>query len=303
MSTLLRQLTALSWLACIPALASETKSCDVADDKRATLTRLKERAFVIEGGEARLKIARSLLPCLAAADPELRDQIAYTALRTWLRAGVIEPKEVVRWGEQLLGWLEPTQGDPVGVAKPFAALVLAEIARSDRVQAHFEPSMRTRMLERAIAYFLGISDYRGFDQEVGYRHGLAHAADWLMQLALNPAYVRSELVLIRDALPQQIRTRTQALVDGEPERLARTTLMLMQRSELRSDDWHAFFERVSEPAPLQHWAEAYQSRAGLNQRHNVRSFLLELELAIKLNGLANADDLLAEIKAALLRIE
>ncbi|MGE3106460.1 MAG: hypothetical protein AB7K14_14620, partial [Lysobacterales bacterium] len=38
-------------------------------------------------------------------------------------------------------------------------------------------------------------------------------------------------------------------------------------------EWQDWFAAVAAPAPLPDWRAAFQSRAGLARRHNVRAFL------------------------------
>lgn len=40
---------------------------------------------------------------------------------------------------------------------------------------------------------IAICDYRSFDERDGWRHAVAHAADLLMRLALNPALTGTQL--------------------------------------------------------------------------------------------------------------
>jgi hypothetical protein len=49
-----------------------------------------------------------------------------------------------------------------------------------------------------------VSDYRGFDDKEGWRHGVAHGSDWLMQLALNPALDRGQLDQMLAAIATQV---------------------------------------------------------------------------------------------------
>jgi len=49
------------------------------------------------------------------------------------------------------------------------------------------------LLNAAANYLVALRDYRGFDDGVGWRHGVAHAADLLAQLALSPSFGRVEM--------------------------------------------------------------------------------------------------------------
>lgn len=70
--------------------------------------------------------------------------------------------------------------DPDGLRRPFAALNLAEVARANRIKIYLTDARRDAMLRAATSYMSAIEDYRGFDPQLGYRHGVAHASDLLM---------------------------------------------------------------------------------------------------------------------------
>ena len=264
---------------------------------KSRLLALKGRQFVVGDAPARARLANALLPCLSHADPALRDGVAYEALATWLRAGLLETTQIQAISVQLLNQLEHPSDDRDGVAQPFAALVLSELSRTDRIAPHFPASLRIRMRETAASYVEGVRDYRGFEDGLGWRHGVAHGADWIMQLALNPAYGRAELEPLRDALVSQISAHgDHAYVDGEAERLARAMLMLMHRSELDLVSWQVTLETIASPAPLPDWGAAFTTRRGLNQRHNVRLFFLALNQGVQRSTLADRDALLKAIE-------
>lgn len=217
----------------------------------------------------------ALVTCLASPDPELRDQLAYMSLVKLLRdqrpaTGQLEFLSVKL--DELL-----QQPDPVGVARPFAILVLAEIARTDRIEAWMSPAERQDLVDRASIYLENVSDYRGFDPQVGWRHGVAHGADLAMQLTLNPALSRAQQRQLMRAIARQVAPG-HAYRFGEPARLARPVLFIARRDELEQQDWQAWFAELADPAPLPGWEAAWHDAKGLARRHNLRAFALEIYL-------------------------
>lgn len=259
-----------------PALAT----CPPEGWTRETLLALKAKAFAIDP-EPRATLATGLLDCLADPDPVLRDGIAFEGLAHWLRAGAVPNADIQAMTATLLDRITSGTADPAGVARPFEALVLSELARTDRVAPHFPEALRLRLVRVAVAWFEGLDDYRGYEDDIGWRHGVAHGADWLMQMSMNPAYGRNELAAMRRALLTQVRARgNHAYVDGESERLARAVLVLMQREELDAASWREAIAGLADPAPLPAWADAWVSKRGLVHRHNLRLFLLALHLGL-----------------------
>ena len=216
-----------------------------------------------------------LVTCLASPDPGLRDQFAYTNLVNLLRDERPDNAQLEFLSVQLDQLLQ--QPDPAGVAHPFAILVLAEIARTDRIEAWMSPAQRQELVDKAANYLENVSDYRGFDPQVGWRHGVAHGADLAMQLTLNPALTRSQQLQLLRAISRQVAP-DHAYRFGEPGRLARPVLFIASRDEVEQQEWQEWFAGITDPAPLSSWDAGWQDADGLARRHNLRAFALEIYL-------------------------
>jgi hypothetical protein len=249
---------------------------------RDALESLKKEHFKVEDSARRQALALGLLDCLADPDPRLRDGLAYEAYATWLRGDALTPETRRRLLSQLLVRLTP---DAEGYGPPFAALVLSEVARTDRILAWMTPVQREDLVEIGSAYLASVRDYRGFDSAQGWRHGVAHGADLLMQLALNPALDRAQLDRLLAAVATQVAPPGEHFYTyGEPERLARPVLFALQRGLHDDAAWSAWLQGVVAPAPLPEWSAAFASQAGLAKRHNTRAFLLALYVGLAESG-------------------
>jgi len=222
----------------------------------------------------------ALVTCLASPDPGLRDEYAYTHLAELLRDQRPADEQLEFLSARLDQLLQ--QPDPVGVAHPFAILVFAEIARTDRIEAWMSPAQRQGLVDKAGNYLESVSDYRGFDPQVGWRHEVAHGADLAMQLALNPALSKAQQLQLMRAIARQVAP-AHAYRFGEPARLARPVLLIASGEEFEQEDWRAWFEELTNPAPLSGWEAAWQDTEGLARRHNLRAFALEIYLNASLS--------------------
>ncbi len=272
-------------------------SCPPAGETRAGLAALKRSGFVVEDSTRRNALAAELTACLADPDPAVRDGIAYEALQTWMRGKQLAPATVIAVRDRLLAMLAAPEGD--GFARPFAALVLAEVARTDRVTPWMTAEERSALVAMAAAYVKGVRDYRGFDALEGWRHGVAHGADLLMQLAYNPALTRADLDVVLDAVASQVAPAGHAYVFGESERLAQPVFAVARRGLHSQAEWDAWFAAIAEPAPLARWADAYQSPDGLAKRHDTMAFLSFIYVNAKISGAAPLAVLLPGAEAGL----
>lgn len=277
----------------------EVSSCEPAGYSNEALLELRENGFNMGDDAARQDLARAMVTCLSDRNPDIRDGVAYQGLATWLRNKELNAETIRRLKQTLLERVQGP-GDSAGFEKPFAAWVLAEIARVDRTSPFMNNYDRTGFVKEAAGYMRRISDYRGYSDNNGWRHNVAHGADWLMQLSLNEKITPADFGVIRDAVGSQVRAnRHHAYIHGEPARLARPILFLARRGAFSEAEWTAWIEEISAPAPLDSWSAAFGSESGLSQRHNVKQFLNALYLNASLSDNANTRRLLPSVKKAL----
>jgi len=268
--------------------------CPPSGWDREKLVALKAAEWAIADEGARAAFATGITACLGSPDPALRDGIAYEALTHMLRAKQLDDATKRVLLNDLTAMLgEP---DPIGVRQPFAALALSEVARADRVEAFLTEDERVKLLVDAQHWFINISDYRGFSDEEGWRHAVAHGSDLLMQLALNPRVDAEGLRLIVSAVGVQVAPETHAYVHGESERLARPILFAAARGAMSEAEWTDWLTAIATPKEAD---KVYASETGLAWRHNANAFLRALYVNVALGADAADDVLLPGLEAAL----
>lgn len=269
---------------------------------REALLRLPAAGFEVPEAAARDRLALDLVACLEFPDPELRDQVAFTALAHWLRARALAPETTVELARRLTARLE-APADAAGFAWPFAALALSEVARADRLDATLPEPMLRSIAVSAAGFLAGVRDYRGFDAEEGWRHGVAHGADLVLQLGLNPRLGTEEVRPLLEAVAAQVAPGGEiAYIDGEPDRLARAVFFIHQRGLLPESFWQEWLEARGKAAPFADWSETFSSRAGLAKRHNTAAFLHALGFAARVNPSPASTALAALVDRQLARL-
>jgi hypothetical protein len=257
-------------------------ACPPTDNTLRELLQLKANQWQIADASQRQHIALKLLDCLSNPDPQLRDEIGFEALSFWLRGELLSVDTIQQIRQQLLQELSTKPAtqqntDKTGYAQPFAALVLAEVARVDRRKAFMSEAQRQEMVNAAVQYLAGISDFRGFDETSGWRHGVAHGADWMMQLSLNPALEKSQHLLMLSALAKQIPNERHFYQYGESERLMTPVFYLGLRSDLSSDEWETWFTNLLAGTS----GQKKLTQASLARKHNLTAFLSAMYLNLQ----------------------
>ena len=286
---------------CQAAPAAPTGSiCPPQGWTRESLQSLKQAGFKLADDARRNQLALALLECLGDPDPLIRDGLAFEANSAWLRGNQLDQRTRVLALQRLLPRIAPEAADEAGFLQTFSALVLAELARADRKAPYLSGAQRQQLLDAAARYLSSVTDYRGYDAREGWRHGVAHGADLLMQLSLNPALDKAQLDQLLAAVRRQVAPAGEHFyVYGEPERLARPLLFTAMRGLHSPAEWKAWFADVANPAPLANWNEAFLSNPGLARRHNTFAFLLVLHAQLSASENPKLRELLPEVSAAL----
>jgi hypothetical protein len=290
----------LAVIACIAAAAPVRAACPPPGHERTSLEALKASGFEIADDQRRQALALALLPCLADPDPRLRDGVAFEAYYTWLRADRLDLATRTELLARLGVLIEPDPADREGFRQPFAALTLSEVARTDRVKPWLTPAQRDTLVSQAARYLASIRDYRGFDPREGWRHGVAHGADLVLQLVLNPAVDRAALDRLMSAVATQVAPPGEhSYIDGESERLARPVLFAAQRGLLTASDWEQWLRTLAAPPVPANKEEAIRTRAGLARNHNLNAFLYALYVNARESGNTNMQALVPGLQAVL----
>lgn len=272
---------------------SRAEVCPPPSLSRAALDALKQSGFAVPDDAERNRIALLLTGCLGDPDPAVRDGVAFEGLSTWLRASALEATTIRTLAERLTPELRAADDDR-GFRKPFVALALSEVARADRIASVLSETARQELVAATAHYLTGVTDYRGFDAREGWRHGVAHGADLVLQLGLNAQLSADDVRRLLSAVAAQVAPpRAVAYTFGEPERLARAVFFIHRRGVLPDAFWDEWLAAIGDPAPLANWSAAYQTAEGLARRHNTMAFLQAVAFA----GRAGGDEAGAKLAA------
>lgn len=252
-------------------------SCPPLGLTRNDLVSIKQNKFEVPTSVDIQTLAVSMTACLANKDPVLRDEIAFSALQNWMRSKRLSKITVHKLYENLSKTLLSTHASKAGFVEPFSALTLSEVARYDRNDETLSNEERSSLVNTAVRYMNSIHDYRGFDAKQGYRHGVAHTADLMLQLSLNPALEKNQLDQMLSALSNKIRvTDEHSYVYGEPTRLMVSVFYIAKRKLHSEAEWKAWFATIASPKPEAKWDGALKSQAGWSRKHNAEAFLLAM---------------------------
>lgn len=261
------------------AIASK---CESFNWSKSKLLILKEQGFLLDNVEEKHILAKQLLHCLASPDPILRDNIAFTALSQWLRANDFGAEFYQTIYATLLNVLESNVIDENAVYQSFAMLMVSEVARVDRKTPFLNNEQRDHLVDVGTGFLKSIEDYRGYDSNFGWRHSVAHTADLMLQLSLNPSIKKQHLHKMLKAISTQVvAKKNHSYIFGEAKRLAMPVIYIFLNNDLTIEEWQLWLSNVTSASPLKTWGDAYASQQGLSKIHNTQSFLFAFYALIK----------------------
>lgn len=273
-----KRLVLLAMLVVAPVCCRADGQCPPYGYSAPQLSEIRRSGFNIENDAERNALAIALLACVADPNPDLRDGVAYAGIAAWLRARALSAETIEALYANLLEQISSNH-DPNGFQQPFAALILSEVARTDRIEDTFTSGRRDELVAVASNYLSGVRDYRGFSETEGWRHGVAHGSDLILQLALNTHITAPQIRRMMAAVATQVAPSAGIFYHyGEPERLARAVYYAWKRGIVDPSAWVEWFDAIAAPHPLDNWNSAFLTEAGLARRHNTLAFLLVMHL-------------------------
>lgn len=235
-----------------------------------------DQKFEVPAGETASALAAELVASLGTSDPELRDDLAFTILSSWIYTRkLLTPAELRPLMTTLQGNLRAgigSTGDDRVLLRSFSALTLSIVAARDNAEPFLSADEHHALVDSALAYFLDERDVRGFDGEKGWIHTAAHTADLLKFLARNPNLRVIDQARILNALTVKNRTAASPFAQGEDERMARVVISIVRRDDFDRDGFKAWLTGAQNagkfPDP--------PAVAALRAQQNIRSLLSSL---------------------------
>jgi hypothetical protein len=284
-----------------PTAMTTTTTATTIPDK-ALMQRIRNSNYAVSSSFDADALSLGLLECLASPDPEWRDAFTYETLGRWIRRGSLRPETMRQMASTLQANLSVGLGERGnnGVfRRTFSALVLSDLLSRHNSSSFLEANAWRSLLESALAYLPAEQDLRGFNDQLGWMHGVAHGSDMLYRLAQHSALDKPDQQRILAAVLAKVAPTSVSYAYGEDERLARPVLAILASGRLSSSEWSAWIEQVMNPTPLLSWNDLWGSEAGLAKRHNTKLFLLSLNLSLTLGNASHSEDLLPAVKRAI----
>lgn len=192
---------------------------------------IQANQFAFPEGSSVEELVAELVDMLASSDPEIRDEIAFSALASWVDDGVVPDDQLRPLGDLMA---RRFQADQVQ-ARSFASLVLNVIVGSRDV-------CEMRWVDAFEGWYATETDLRGHHDDLGWLHAVAHGADLLgtfgRRVEVEPRRML-DLAATRTLAPTDTVWH-----DQEHDRLAYALGKVLTRPDLSTEDTSAWLEPV-----------------------------------------------------------
>ena len=229
----------------------------------AFLKSIVENRFAVPPGDEVSQLTPELIENLGAVGWELRDY-SYMILSSWIwgwHVGEASPKENRPYynDEERLAMAERAKHNiTIGLGdlesdgvflRTYSILLLNDLTDFDRQHPYLAESEIRDRLELYLTYLEKEQDLRGYvSPEKGWAHGIAHVADSLGILSLNPYLNGSDLIRLLNAIATKLRHPMRSVyLHSEEERLARAAVTICQRNLLTIEQISDWLNRSIEP--------------------------------------------------------
>jgi uncharacterized protein DUF2785 len=256
---------------------------------------LAAAGFPYPDGVPAALVADELSGMLVSPDPEVRDDHAYTAAARWIREGHLDPV-LEAFGDTAARRF----AHPDVQARTFAPLALrCVLDRGRQAPGTVPDAAAERWLTAFTAWYPAERDTRGWDDDLGWLHAVAHGADAAAAFARALPARRTELL----ALCARRMTAAHAehrYVQLEDARLARALTRILLCPDLTADEATGWLSVVTDalegggPGPVPVWA--------FNTFATLQSLHLHLTRGLADGGTPPHAATVAERVAAVLRL-
>ncbi|GKV55327.1 membrane protein [Sporosarcina sp. NCCP-2222] len=231
------------------------------------------------------QLVEQMLGEIGSIDPVLRDEQIYGLFITLLTERLIENDVMENLAielisdRQLFCSIGETNTDSV-FTRAFASLWLAGLLTIDQETPYLEEGVRRLVMERCSTYLQQERDVRGFVEEKGWAHSIAHGADLAAVIAGHPLTEKRLMPILLQGVSDSFWKGT-VYTDDEDKRLVEV-IMALVKQEYPEEVLVEWIEQVFDRLALEKSRSGY-SRPFFQARTNTLHFMTAFFFALKMN--------------------
>lgn len=239
--------------------------------------------YAVPRNESADVLALELNSLLASPDPELRDDLAYSILGTWIHHDQLSTPTLIvlteQWKSNMKVGIGEAGTDSV-LLRSFSALCLSEIAKREAKSPALGAKRYHELVADAIEYLQAERDLRGYDATLHWIHATAHTADLLAALADSSLLTKEESSAMLRAIAARLSTAPQVYTQGEQDRLAAAVVALIRRKDFETNSFDAWVSGIQNE-DRNVWSDTTVESLAHYQNHNYLLQALTVRLSLE----------------------
>jgi len=239
------------------------------------LKRIKENNYLPEGDKSYFTLGLEMLENIGSLDPELRDNLIYEILYTWISNNRFTFKELkellnISLGRSHLFYRLYDKDEDAVFKRTFSVLVIALIIDRHRKENFLSEEVLYEAKDKLIEYMLNERDVRGYVEVKGWAHSAAHTADALDELVQCICFNKTDLIDILDSIKAKVCIGYYVYIDEESERMVTVVENAFNRKILSNSEIVGWLQEFRIKNPKNSYIDNYHFKV------NIKGFLRSL---------------------------
>lgn len=244
------------------------------EELKELLMKVKEESYEVPENIKPFELALDMLEHIGDTDSELRDSLIYITFYKWIGNDVFTKDELrkiveISLDDKHLFYRIGEVGDFV-FTRSFSVLVLALVLYKHREDKYFSKDNIKDIFTKVTEYIKEEKDLRGYIEEKGWAHSMAHGADALEELAKCSEVKKQDLIKILGIIQDKISVNYYGFIHEEDERMVTAVIAIINREEIDEEEVEVWIGKFFEILEKGEFTE------NLIKYFNIKNFLRSL---------------------------
>ncbi|MDE5415399.1 DUF2785 domain-containing protein [Alkalihalobacterium chitinilyticum] len=211
------------------------------------------------------QIVAEALQNIGSTDQELRDELIYSTLATWIQKAVISNEQLQKLLNALLDdkhlfFKIGERGTDSVFVRSFSMLLIAPILYVNLDREFLSTEDIDVVKEKSILYLEKEIDLRGHVPSKGWAHSLAHASDTIVHLI--PYLAKEEQLIILHRIGKKFRTFDYVFHDEEDERAVNAIIRILDNEIISETEFNVWIDDLAS-VHYDRYEEAYRLKTNI----------------------------------------
>ncbi len=211
------------------------------DELKQLLVQIKNDVYRVSDDCDINGLVTDMLRFIGHTDPKLRDDLIYSTFCEWSENGVISPDRMknilsVCLDEQHLFFGIGEKNTDSVFTRTFSMLIIPLALMMNLKDAFLTETEELNIKETVLRYVKQEKDFRGFVDNKGWAHSIAHAADALCEIAKMGSIRHKDLLQILDVIKETMSNSESVYAHQEDERMVTAFVGVYYRRVLTDKD-------------------------------------------------------------------